>query len=58
MTNRVELYRIPLEVAEILDSSVLERYNDSLKPLNATARKTLGKFQDRDGKLAGSSPLM
>lgn len=60
MTTKVPLYKIPeaLEDAEILDASILPKYNESLKLLSPKAQETLGKFQDIEGQLAHSSPLM
>src|SRR3989344_4992218 len=60
MTRQVALYEIPkvLETASILDDSVLEPYNDSIKGFNEKARNTLGKFGKTDGELTGSGPFM
>ena len=60
MARKVALYKIPevLEEAEILDGSLLEPYNDSLKSLNPRAQEVLGRFKIINGELAGSGPLM
>ena len=60
MTRQVKLYEIPkvLETAGILDDSVLDAYNDSIKGFNEKARTTLGKFGKADGELTGSCPFM
>ena len=60
MTKQVKLYEIPkvLETAAILDDSVLDAYNDSIKGFNEKARITLGKFGKADGELTGSNPFM
>src|SRR3989344_25759 len=62
MTKQVALYRIPeiLEVARILDDSVLNDYNYSIKSKynSEKARETLGKFNKANGELTGSNPFM
>ena len=45
-------------IIRILDDSVLEAYNESIKGYNEKARKSLGRFSKSDGELTGSSPLM
>lgn len=45
-------------IVRILDDSVLERYNESIKGYNKRARESLGKFGRSNGELTGSSPLM
>jgi len=61
MTRQVELYKIPekLEIVMILDDSILESYNESIKNYNSEkARRTLSKFDKSEGELIGSSPFM
>ena len=61
MARQVSLYKISevLETARILDSSVLEAYNESIKSYNSKiARVSLGEFGRLDGELTGSSPFM
>lgn len=59
MTDQVYLLPKTIEVARVLDGSVLELYQDSIKSYNSEkARETLGKFEIVNGKLAGSSPFM
>ena len=60
MTGQVKLYEIPkvLETARILDDSILDAYNDSLKGFNEKARQILGMFKKTDGELAGPSSVM
>lgn len=62
MTREVKLYEIPKipEVARVLDDSVLESYNESVKSdFNCDrARATLMKFEKQDGELTGSNPFM
>ena len=55
MAKQVNLTR---GIARILDDSVLEEYNESIKGYNERARGSLGKFDRSDGKLIGSNPLM
>ncbi|MEK6843937.1 MAG: hypothetical protein AABX83_00770 [Nanoarchaeota archaeon] len=55
MTNQVKKQN---GIIRILDGSVLEAYNESIKGYNEKARKSLGKFSKIDGELTGSSPLM
>ena len=60
MEEQVALYRIPetLEVARILDDSVLDSYNESIKSYNSEkARKTLAIFNSSNNKLTGSNPF-
>lgn len=60
MTNQVQLYKIPetLEVARVLDDSVLDAYNDSIRPYNERAKQVLGKFNKSNGELTGSNLFM
>lgn len=55
MANQVS---IPQGTVRILDDSVLEAYNESIKGYNEKARESLGKFSTSNGELTGSSPLM
>lgn len=62
MAREVALYEIPktLEVAKVLDDSVLERYNTSVKSAynSDRARKVLSKFGRENGELTGSNIFM
>lgn len=56
MVNQVETKN---GIVRILDDSVLEAYNESIKSYNSErARESLGKFNRCDGELTGSDPLM
>ncbi len=55
MANQVNLAQ---GIVRILDDSVLDAYNESIKGYNEKARESLGKFSGNNGELAGSSPLM
>jgi len=62
MTRKVTLYEMPktLEVARVLDDSVLNAYNDSVKLAynSDKARGVLSRFKKAGGELTGSSPFM
>src|SRR3989344_6588175 len=60
MANQVQLYQIPekLEVARVLDDSILPAYTESIQGFNERARQTLGNFESIDNQLAGSNPFM
>ena len=62
MAREVVLYEIPktLEVARVLDDSVLEKYNDSVKSAYSSerAREVLSRFGKYNGELTGSNPFM
>ncbi len=60
MTREIELYEIPEvpERAEVLDDSLLPKYNDSFAGWNERAKATLGKLASTNGEMVGSSPLM
>lgn len=59
MVIQVALGNEANESASILDDSILEAYNDSIKGYNLKARKVLGQFGRSElGELTGSSPLM
>lgn len=60
MANQVLLYQIPkrLDVARVLDDSVLPVYTDSIQGLKPRAREVLGKFGSAEGQLTGSNPFM
>ena len=56
MANQVNLSQ---GAVRVLDDSVLEGYNESIKQYNSErARSSLGKFNRNYGELTGSSPLM
>src|SRR3989344_184984 len=60
MASQVQLYQIPekLEVARVLDDSILPAYTESIQGFNERARQTLGNFESIDNQLAGSNPFM
>ena len=56
MANQVQTEQ---GIVRILDDSVLDGYNESIKSYNSErAREYLGKFSRSNGELTGSSPLM
>lgn len=60
MTKKIKLYKWPesLDEAEILDDSVLDAYNKSIRFYSKNAKETLGKFDKADGELTNSNPFM
>ena len=62
MARQISLYEIPkiLETAEVLDSSKLNEYNESVKSNynSKKARDVLTQFGEYEKELAGSNPFM
>jgi hypothetical protein len=58
MNIQVALRNSAKESATILDASVLEGYNESIKPYNERMREVLGEFGQSGSFLTGSSPFM
>ena len=58
MAIQVSLRNKEREYTTILDSSILEGYNDSLERINPRLRKYLTGYGESNNQLTGSSPLM
>ena len=58
MAIQVSLRNKEREYTTILDSSILEGYNDSLERINSRLRKYLREYGESNNQLTGSSPLM
>jgi len=58
MAKQVVLQRNPVQVASVLDDSVLEAYNDSIQRYSERTKQVLGKFGSQGVELTGSSPFM